>query len=129
MSTKQKDVSRDMKKMKLRKDNDDPDWYIDQNGVSWKSPYDWLWSGILEACGCGSSDELSKIAFKVLQLFSLPHEERKWSVYDKQKYEILAHWLDSKGLLEHGSSVAGSWLTELGEDVYNNIYELTKQKE
>lgn len=32
-------------------------------------------------------------------------------------YELFAHWFDSAGLLEHGSSLAGSWLTPKGEQI------------
>jgi len=110
-----------MKNIWIKKDQD---MFIDEQGVSWESPKSWLWTGILGGCGCGNSDDFGDLAWNVLDLFSQEIMERKWSVYDDPKYEIIAHWLDSKGLLEHGGSVAGSWLSELGEKVHKNIKDL-----
>lgn len=35
--------------------------------------------------------------------------------------EIIAHWLDSKNLIEHGSSIQGSWLNENGKKLYETL--------
>jgi hypothetical protein len=104
--------------MNLQKANDWEYGYIDSEGVSWASPLTWLWCGVLGGCGCGSSEDIEKIAWDVLDLFSQKHADRTWSVYDKLEFEIIAHWMDNKDLLEHGSSVAGSWLNEKGEEVH-----------
>jgi len=93
----------------------------DQDGVSWDSPLSWLWCGIMGGCGCGSSDTLQELAFEVLELFSKPHKDRDFSVYDKIEYEIIAHWLDNVGMIEHGSSIGGAWLSEEGEQVFESI--------
>jgi hypothetical protein len=92
----------------------DDDGFEDQDGTFWESRGAWLFTGILGGCGCGSSDEMRALAVEVLTLFATPHEARRWSVYDRTEAEVMAHWLDSKGLLEHGSSIAGSWLTDKG---------------
>ena len=112
----------DTQKYSLTKqEQTDENDYIDQDGTSWNSPEDWLWIGILGGCGCGNSYELSELVLKVLELFATEHEKREFSVYDDLKYEIIAHWLDSKDLIEHGTSINGSWLTEKGESIYNVI--------
>ena len=105
----------------LKKDPDSSSNYLDEKGVSWESPLSWLWSGILGGCGCGKSETFARQAWKVLDLFATEHKNRNWSVYDKHKYEILANWMDSKDLIEHGTSIAGSWLTEYGYEVYKTI--------
>lgn len=99
----------------LKKDGEE--YYLDQDGVSWQDPESWFFCGILGGCVCGSGN-LEGRAIKVLELFATPHEDRKWSVYDEPADEILAQWMDSKELLEHGTSIGGSWLTEKGEEIY-----------
>jgi len=88
------------------------------------SKEEFLWIYVLGGCGCGSYDKNIKVAWKVFELFATPHDNRKFSIYDKPEYEIVAHWLDSKNLIEHGTGIGGSWLTEEGEKLYNL---LTKQ--
>ena len=97
------------------------DGYIDQDGVYYDEPEEWLWYGILGGCGCGSANSFSLDAFKLLTLFATPHEQRGWSIWDDRFYELLAHWLDSCELIEHGTNIAGSWLTDKGKQVYEAI--------
>lgn len=111
-----------MSEKTLTKISDDEKYgYIDESGCSWNSPEEWLWLEILGGCGCGSGDEIEKIVFNVLELFATEFNERAWSVYDDLKYEIIAHWMEHKGLLEHGSSVGASWLSEEGKRIYKII--------
>jgi hypothetical protein len=102
--------------------------YIDEEGCSWDSPFDWFWIGILGGCGCGSSEELAERAFKLLENFSHDDIDKRFSVYDKVGDEILAHWFDSLDLTEHGSSVYGSWLSPKGEKIYKNIKDLISKE-
>ena len=96
------------------------DGYIDQDGFYYDKPEDLLWQ-ILGGCGCGSADEFSDEAFKLLTYFATPHEQRERSIFDDRFYELLAHWFDSCELIEHGTNITGSWLTEKGEQVYEAI--------
>lgn len=112
------------KKYSLKKVDDGEYGYIDQDGCSWSSPNDWLWSGILGGCGCGSSEEFGELTFKVLEFFSIPIMERTRYIYDTPIEEVIAHWLTDKGIIEHGTSIGGSWLTEKGEEVYKSIKSL-----
>lgn len=108
-------------------------YFIDQDGISYNTPYEYLWNGILGACGCGWSEDLAKRAYKVLQLFSFSGDEwnrRNWSVYKKKDFTdlTLAYWLDKEGLTEHGSSIGGSWLSDKGKKIYLSIKECLEIK-
>jgi hypothetical protein len=94
-----------------------PPEYEAPDGCWYDSPEEYLWVGIMGGCGCGSSDEIAELAHEILGHFGKPFDERKLKIYDKIEYEIIAHWLDSKELIEHGSSVGGSWLTDKGKEL------------
>lgn len=98
----------------------DDDWFIDQDGVSHESPANWVWS-ILGGCGCGSSEDFGIKALDLLRNFAKPHDERSKDIYEDETLELLAHWMSSKGLIEHGSSVMGAWLTEEGKQINDAI--------
>lgn len=108
-------------KYKLTKDDDSEFGFIDQDGVSHRNPMEWLWTEILGGCGCGSSEDFAERAWKLLERFATPHDERTGNIYDEEANEILAHWLDSKKLIEHGAGIGGSWLSEEGKEVYEQI--------
>ena len=44
--------------------------YLDQNGVSNRTPQEWLFGGILGGCGCGSSEHFAQKAWEVLSFFA-----------------------------------------------------------
>jgi len=94
-------------------------WEKDFKECAFDDKEEFLWIYVLGGCGCGSYEENKKNAWKVFELFATPFNDRKFSVYDKPEYEIIAHWLDSKNLIEHGSSIGGSWLTKEGEKLYS----------
>lgn len=92
-----------------------------QDDCHYESPLEWLWIEVLGGCGCGSGDN-GELAWGVLEHFATPHEERPFPwYYESREREVLAHWLDSKELIEHGTSAAGSWLTEEGKRVHGII--------
>jgi len=107
--------------LSLTKDLDDG--YIDQDGLHYDTPAEWLWIGILGGCGCGSAEHFAEESVRLLTDFATPMELRKNLAYDSEFYELLAHWIDSVGLIEHGTTVRGSWLTEKGKHVYEVIKE------
>jgi hypothetical protein len=80
----------------------------------------WLFSGILGGCFCGYSESLSEMAFEVLDYFSKFEKDFDW-FYKNKEFEVIAHWFNSKELIEHGSGIGGSWLTDYGYQVYNTI--------
>lgn len=116
-------TSKQQVKYELKEDKNPSEYskYIDQDGVSWSSIESWFFTGVLGGCGCGPSDELGKRAIKVLENFASDDWENRFSVYDNEADEVLAHWMDSKDLIEHGSSISGSWLTEKGKNVFEVI--------
>lgn len=95
----------------------DGDGFLDQDGMSWDSPREWFFSGVLGGCRCGNSDVIAALAVKTLVLFGTEHEARTWCVYDNLAAEVIAHWMDSGDLLGHGTSVGESYLTPKGEGV------------
>jgi hypothetical protein len=82
--------------------------------------------GLLGLCGCGSPEDSFNFCRDVLVCFDRRGEE--WvsaedaiSVLVSNRPEIaahvLAHLLTNLNLIEHGSSVGGSWLTENGQRI------------
>jgi hypothetical protein len=107
----------------IRKTDDQMFPYIDNEGCSWESIEDWLFIGILGGCGCGSGNSFGENVLELLNYFGTPHQQRDMTEvnpYDGGTYELLAHWMDSKDLLEHGSSIGGSWLAERGKEILHS---------
>lgn len=105
----------------LRKDSDTSTFdYIDQDGTCHNSPQEWLWS-ILGGCGCGSSEDFARDAWMLMEYFAKPHGERTLDLYEQPYLELMAQWFDSVRLIEHGTNIGGSWLSEKGEQVYEAI--------
>ena len=92
-------------------------WESDLKECAYDSKEEFLWIYVMGGCGCGSSEELQEMAWKVFKLFADGSGER-WTIYDKLEYEAIAHWLDSLELIEHGTSIGGSWLSEEGKKLY-----------
>ena len=91
---------------------------VDATGCYWESPVDALYGGVLGLCGCGFSVHI-RMDLRALLLSRetpgvglrpLPELSDPSPLYR----EVLLHLLTDAGLLEHGSTVVGSWLTELG---------------
>src|SRR6478609_7042913 len=98
------------------------DMLVDESGTSWDTVESWFFIGILEGCGCGNSNEIAAKAVEVLKFFD--NKDRTESFWDKgESWEILAHWIDGKGLLEHGYTIGNSWLTEEGKEILKIIKE------
>jgi hypothetical protein len=96
------------------------DGFFDKDNCHWDNPKQWLFSGILGGCFCGYSESLSEMAFEVLDYFSKFEKDFDW-FYKNKEFEVIAHWFNSKELIEHGSGIGGSWLTDYGYQVYNTI--------
>ena len=66
----------------------------------------------LGICGCGMPDETYKAVFEMLKRA----RDKGKLIESDSPYELfMAYTLDHLELLEHGSSIYGSWLTEKGE--------------
>ena len=102
--------------------------YTDANRVFWKGDdnpgvHEWYFVEIMGFCNCYDDNLFSDI-MAVLAAF----EQNNRLYYDKfniegpDKYkELILHVMTDKGLLEHGSSIRGSWLTEKGLGIIKTI--------
>jgi hypothetical protein len=85
---------------------------------------------LLGLCGCGNPEDAWDVIRRVLRIRSLcrerEYDEIKQMYKDELRLDIdndvdwgilqfILYILDDKGLVEHGSSIGGCWLTELGE--------------
>lgn len=78
-------------------------------------------STALGFCGCGTDRplELLYIAFRHC---SLPFDARPTSYdYTELEWELAIKVLDAYGILEHGSSIFGSWLSDEGKELWEWI--------
>lgn len=68
-------------------------------------------------CGCGSPELFFQAALAILEHFATEHDKRdyRWIYADQFRY-LAVNALDHAGMIEHGSSVAGSWLTDAGKE-------------
>lgn len=90
----------------------------------------------MDFCSCGRQDDISFMIRDVLQVINNKTEnydkmnyEMVWEQFDKElidvlgfhsdniAFEFILHVLNSVGVLEHGSSVYGSWLTDYGKEI------------
>ena len=106
-------------------------WEDDIKDCYYTSPANFLYVYILGGCGCGSGDRLAEIAWEVFELFANKTEDRWKKIYGEGEedgvelaYEAMAQWMNSKNLIEHGTSIAGSWLSQEGE----RLYKIFKEK-
>lgn len=101
--------------------SDDDCFYTDSNGVSWRTVREWLWCEVLGACGCGSSDELADLCWRVFDESSDFGKPGIYTFDNPLAAEVIAHWMDHAGLTEHGGSVFASWLSEKGKAIHGHI--------
>ncbi len=83
-------------------------------------------------CGCGSPDEIKLFLHNMIKI----QQNYKESLIDYQKkvesiknliqntppnviFEFVFNILDHNNMVEHGSSINGAWLTNLGEEFFN----------
>lgn len=96
-------------------------------------------------CGCGDPEGVLKWVLEgVDRSIGFPpdhlawEEKRMWvdtklHLCDEffgghDAYMFFLYWLDDKGLTEHGSSVCGSWLTQYGEEMTNELIPMAIEK-
>lgn len=75
-------------------------------------------------CGCGNPDIIQDELLPLLRYF---HQRRgktgleffklRETVPQEMMSELLWKFLDNEGLLEHGGSIGGSWLSPLGKEL------------
>lgn len=87
------------------------DEYVDPNGVTWDSYEQYVSIGLCGLCGCGRE------SIKADLVAILRDTDRLVDVPDTPYHELMLHLLDDKGLLDHGTSISGSWLTDKGKEI------------
>lgn len=84
----------------------------------------------LAFCGCGEPTEAYKTLQDVLSAFDtegLTFDGSREAIkvhkamISERYWDLLIYLLDSKGLLEHGSSIGSSWLSDLGQKIVKDL--------
>ena len=94
-----------------------------------KEKFEDVYYNTIGMCGCGRPDEVKQFLFDLLEnhrqykddeiTYEVMSEKRKEiikSVDTDIIFEIIFHVFENAELLEHGSSVYGSWFTEKGSN-------------
>lgn len=91
-----------------------------QTRTSTHADQHWLYAVIfddLRFCGCGRPED--RLDLVVEMLCACPWYEGAWEGFSERLtsagFEFIADQLTAAELIEHGSSVGGSWLTEKGQ--------------
>lgn len=88
------------------------------------TPQEQIWYETLGGCGCGDPEAAYSLLHDCVKAFDRRNgwEANAMKVIAGHVAEdpetaalVIAYMLADKGLTEHGGSVFGSWLTELGE--------------
>lgn len=100
--------------------------YNDENGFYYSNYRDYVFTELLDYCGCYDQDLYDDI-FKVLLAYDVEIGQSPYVTdlgIEPQKYaELILHDLNRIGLLEHGSAVRASWVTDEGREVIKKIKE------
>ena len=91
--------------------------YIDPKGCHWESFPEYFFCGVLGGCGCGTSDEIAAHAWTIFGLIAAKKNQDLIKEHTNPYTEVLLHWMDSKGLIEHGGMIWGSWLSDEGKKI------------
>ena len=107
----------------------------DEDGISYPGGMRGMFeSKELNLCGCGSDnikDDIINIIKEFLKDTEYNHsyitDICKELELDEKYVEMILFYLDDKGLLEHGGSIRGSWLSDKGKKLvlgkYKEIFE------
>lgn len=81
-------------------------------------------------CGCGDPEAALETLRTVLQAFETKDDDERLRVLEailgpagSGVYGTYLYWLDSLGLMEHGSNARMGWLTPEGEDLLAALLE------
>jgi|SRR6188508_1267695 len=90
-------------------------------------------------CGCGSPNDIKLFLYNIIKI----QQDYKESLIDYQKkaelikqliqntdpsiiFEFVFNILDHNSMVEHGSSINGAWLTNLGEEFFSLLSDKCK---
>lgn len=100
--------------------------FVDPSGAHYETEWEAYWGGALGMCACGCPEQGMVFVQKVLA--TCKRDSPQWVdaqsaiaklVRDEPDVvaEILLHWLNSRGALDHGGTVGGSFLEPLGREI------------
>jgi len=120
-----KEIFERIKASEIKKGNKLFSYDVD-NGFTTKHErlMDYFYYERLNWCGCGTPEDAREAVCKFLDAHrDYDHKKEKLkeyfgveSVYDEPLLLCLAYTMDAAGFTEHGTSIAGAWLTEDGKD-------------
>lgn len=101
--------------------------YVGPDGCHYDTIWEALWCGRIGMCGCGSPEAGFNFLRSVLAVCDR-RSKTEWLNASQEiaklvasnphvAAEVLLHFLNARDLLEHGGSVAGSWLTDYGIEI------------
>ena len=101
--------------------------WITVDGVSYPCFADYVSTGIYDLCGCVDAEGILNIIDKTFNHFHTAIDRGVyWEALVEEVFngnEVFAYWvasvLDSKGQLEHGIAIRGSWITEEGYNAWD----------
>lgn len=106
--------------------------YEDEDDILVDYLMDFFFFEILDFCGCGVPADTHEVIRRILNIRTLWAEDKLDYEKVQEEYktdlnidtsddigygllQFILYTLDSNGILEHGTSVQGSWLTPLGK--------------
>lgn len=103
-------------------------------GVTYKGTAEYVWE-LLGFCGCGDPDAALAYVADTLAKFALPEGSYDAiaaqfdgsGIPDGLSYFYL-YRLDDLELIEHGSNIRGSWLTERGKNLLGVLLRICKEE-
>lgn len=81
---------------------------VDVGILSWKNDSYHFIRNVFDICGCMNDEILEDIYNIMMEFLS---KENMYCADDKYRL-LIYHLLDSKGLIEHGLAIRGSWATQ-----------------
>lgn len=103
----------------------DGDMWLDDQGTSWTSPTAFVAIKLLGFCGCGAEDEALDFVLEALEAFG-DHRHIHELLPDNGLGAFVLYQFDHLGLIEHGTTVRASWLTDDGEAILAFLRERKK---
>ncbi len=104
------------------KTDPDNDMILGADGCHYDTIPEAAYGSFLELCGCGNPEDIHLVLIEILQAQRDDHEslidiDKVAVIVEKNKdqiAEMVLHVLERANLIEHGTSVRGSWPTERG---------------
>lgn len=99
----------------------------DDTGCHYDDAESLILTGMLGWCGCGAPDAAGQFLLKILKSFDDYHagkitwQQRDALISDEGIRYFVYYVIAEKDLTEHGTSVNGSWLTDKGREIMEDL--------